>query len=62
MNATEAINSITEALKKALKIKLAPGEVCPCCGHKKGSRKVSEKMLAANRRNLQLAQDANRKK
>lgn len=62
MNASEAINTITEAVKKALRIKLAPGEVCPCCGHKKGSRKISEKMLAANRRNLKLAQDAIRKK
>jgi hypothetical protein len=55
MNATESINAITEAVKRALKIKLAPGEVCPCCGHKKGSRKVSEKMLAANRKNLEKA-------
>ena len=62
MNATEAINTITDAVKKALKIKLAAGETCPCCGHKKGSRKVSEKMLAANRRNLKLAQEANRAK
>lgn len=62
MNASEAMNTITEAVKKALKIKLAAGEVCPCCGHKKASRKVSEKMLAANRRNLKLAQDAIRKK
>jgi heterodisulfide reductase subunit B len=62
MNATEAINTITDTVKKALRIKLAPGEVCPCCGHKKGSRKVSEKMLAANRRNLQLAVEAIKKK
>lgn len=62
MNASEAITEITEAVKKALKIKLKPGEVCPCCGHKKGSRKVSEKMLAANRENIKLAQDARRKK
>lgn len=62
MNATEAINTITEAVKKALKIKLAPGEVCPCCGHKKASRKVTPKMLAANRRNLKLAVEAIKKK
>lgn len=62
MNANEATTAITEAVKKALKIKLAPGEVCPCCGHKKGSRKVSEKMLAANRRNIKRAHDAIRKK
>lgn len=62
MNATDAINTITDAIKKAMKIKLAAGETCPCCGHKKGQRKVSDKMLAANRENLKLAQDARRKK
>lgn len=62
MNATEAITTITEAVKKALKIKLQPGEVCPCCGHKKSSRNVTAKMLAANRENLKLAQEKRRKK
>jgi hypothetical protein len=62
MNATEAIATITEAVIKALKIRLAPGEKCPFCGHKKGQRKVSEKMLAANRANIRLANDARRKK
>ena len=61
MNANDAINTITDAIKRALKIKLEPGEVCPCCGHKRGSRKVSEKMLAANRRNIKLAHDARKK-
>ena len=63
MNATEAIQTVTEAVIKAMKsIKLAPGETCPCCGRKKGTRKVSEKMLAANRRNIQLAAEARRNK
>lgn len=62
MNATEALNTISGAVVKALKcIKLAPGEICPCCGHKKGSRKVSEKMLAANRENIKKAVAARRK-
>lgn len=62
MNATDAMTIITLAVKRALKIKLAPGETCPCCGHKKASRKVSEKMLRANRENLKLAVAAIKKK
>jgi hypothetical protein len=61
MNVTEVLRIIDE-LKGIIKVKLSPGEICPCCGHKKGSRKVSEKMLEANRRNIKLAQDKIRKK
>jgi heterodisulfide reductase subunit B len=62
MNAKEALDKIIGAVQNSLKIKLEPGETCPCCGHKKASRKVSEKMLAANRRNLKLAVAAIKKK
>lgn len=65
MNASEALatiaGNITDAVKKALKIKLEPGEVCPCCGHKKGTRKVSARMLAANRQNIKKAIEKIRK-
>lgn len=63
MNTHEALQGVTDVVLNAIKsIKLAPGETCPCCGRKKGSRKVSEKMLAANRRNIKLAHEARRKK
>lgn len=64
MNATEAIQNATAAavIKAMGTIKLEPGETCPCCGRKKGIRKVSEKMLAANRANVKLAHEARRKK
>ena len=62
MNAHEAITTVTDAVVRAMKsIKLEPGETCPCCGRKKGIRKVSEKMMAANRENIKLAHTARRK-
>lgn len=62
MNADDAMTIITLAVKRALKIKLEAGETCPCCGHKKASRKVTPKMLDANRRNLKLAVEAIKRK
>lgn len=62
MNEKEATEAITSAVKKALKIKLEPGEVCPCCGRVMSKRRVSEKMLAANRENLKKANEARLKK
>lgn len=65
MTAEEAIQFIQEAVQeailKAIKFKLAPGESCPFCGHKRGKRQVSEKMLAANRANIKQAHVARRK-
>lgn len=62
MNAKEMKEQICAAVVKALKITLERGERCPCCGHKKGQRKVSEKMIAANRENVKKAIEARRKK
>jgi len=63
MDKKDAFQSITDAVVKALQsIKLKPGETCPCCGRKKGSRVMTAKMLEANRRNVKLAQEARRKK
>ena len=61
MTAKEATETICAAVISALKIKLAPGECCPCCGHKKQNRReLSERMLAANRENVKKAQAAHR--
>lgn len=61
MNAKEAKEQVAAAVIGAMKVKLEPGEICPCCGHKKGSRKVSQKMIEANRRNLEKAKKARKK-
>ena len=61
MDAIEAKNFI-DNLRDLLKAKLEPGEVCPCCGHRKGKRQASEKMIVANRKNIKLAHAARRKK
>ena len=59
---TQRISDAVATAVQSVKIKLKPGETCPCCGLKKGKRNVSEKMLAANRRNAKLAHEARRKK
>lgn len=69
MNQKEAIEAIKQnflqevedLIKRSVNLKLEAGEYCPFCGRKKGSRKVSEKMLAANRRNIKLAQERRNK-
>ena len=63
MNAKEAVANIMDAVVKSLKINLDAGETCPCCGHKKQNRRtISEKMLAANRRNIKKANELRRAK
>jgi hypothetical protein len=47
-----------EFFKTRIKIKLEPGETCPCCGQRKSKRNVSEKMRQANRQNIKLAHEA----
>ena len=55
MTIDELKKAIAEQLTEAIKIKLEPGEICPFCGRKKGSRKVSEKMRRANQENIKKA-------
>ena len=62
MTIDELKKAIADQLTDAIKIELAPGECCPFCGRKKGSRKVSEKMLRANQENIKKALEARRKK
>lgn len=63
MNAKDAIFIINNAVKSALKLNLDYGETCPFCGHKKQNKRiVTEKMLAANRRNQKKAVEAIRAK
>lgn len=59
---TAVVNVLKTHLEKGVKIKLDRGERCPCCGHKKSQRKVSEKMVAANRENIKKAIEARRTK
>lgn len=59
MNAKQAMELIINAIGKGIGcIKLEAGETCPFCGHKKGVRKVSKKMLEANRLNIRKAIEA----
>ena len=62
MTIDELKKAIADQLTEAIKIKLEPGECCPFCGRKRGSRKVSEKMLRANQENIKKALEARRKK
>lgn len=62
MTIDELKKAIADQLTNAIKIELEPGECCPFCGRKKGSRKVSEKMLRANKENIKKALEARRKK
>lgn len=61
MNAKEAKEKISAAVVETMKIKLERGERCPFCGHKKGERKVTQKMIDANRRNAKKAVQARKK-
>lgn len=61
MNAEKAKKQVENVIK-ALRVNLEPGEICPCCGHKRSKRRVSGKMIAANRENQKKAVEAIKRK
>ncbi len=61
-NKEEMLAKITDAVISALKIKLEPGEICPCCGRKKSKKTMTDAAIAARKANIIKAIAANPKK